>query len=237
METFFLVCLAFGGLFTLASVFLGFVSSAPGADVGHFGHIGHIGHGPGSDAAGHVPPAAHGGHHAGSAHQGQSGRGPDLWLRLPVLNASSVLAFLTWFGAAGFLLMRFARLPAAAVVALAVVAGIAAASVIALFLRKVLAGERVMNPRDYQLEGTLARVTVTIPATGAGEIVFSKAGVRRSEAARSLTGELIPRETEVVILQYARGVAGVEPWRQLLERDRIPALPPTTAAAPTTQHS
>ena len=59
---------------------------------------------------------------------------------------------------------------------------------VARFLGLVLAGEREMDPDDYRLEGTVSQVTVSIPAGGTGEVVFSKAGARRSEAARAMGG-------------------------------------------------
>src|SRR6266511_1466365 len=101
METVFLACFAFGALFTLVSVLLGAVSSLPGADVGHFGHLGHAVH---TGHAGHGPLGGHSGHAGHAAHPGsQNGNGPAPvqtlagTLLLPLLNASSLLAFLTWF--------------------------------------------------------------------------------------------------------------------------------------------
>ena len=46
--------------------------------------------------------------------------------------------------------------------------------------------------------------------------MFTKAGTRRSEGARSRTGQPIARGTEVVILEYARGIAFVQPWDELM---------------------
>ena len=66
------------------------------------------------------------------------------------------------------------------------------------------------------MEGTIARVSADIPPGGAGEIVFTKAGSRRGEAARSLHGRAIPRDTEVVIIEYERGVASVEEWSEFM---------------------
>ena len=73
-----------------------------------------------------------------------------------------------------------------------------------------------MDPADYRLEGTVGQVTVSIPAGGTGEVVFSKAGARRSEAARALGGAAIPRGSEVVITTYADGFATVQPWAEFL---------------------
>jgi membrane protein implicated in regulation of membrane protease activity len=213
METVFLACFIFGALFTTLSVIVGQIHiSAPGVDVGHFGHLGHGGH-PGH-AAGHHGASVARGHAAGQA-MARNGR-PARMAGLPLFNVSSLLAFLTWFGAAGYVLMRFAAWPAAAATAGALVAGAAGALLIALFLAKVMAGEREMDPRDYRLNGTIARVTAGVPANGVGEIVFTKVGSRRSEAARSYTGRPIPRDTEVVVIDYQHGVALVQPWDELM---------------------
>ncbi|MBI4497060.1 MAG: hypothetical protein HY689_04060 [Chloroflexi bacterium] len=217
METFFLICFLFGALFTVVSVALGFVAHLSDGSLGHLGHDGSGAHpaalGDGGhlplgldppDALAHAPPpgeATAGGH-----------------ARLPLLNVSSALAFLTWFGAAGYLLTEFAAWPALAALGAAVAAGGTGGTIVALFLGQVLAGERAMHQRDYRLEGTLARVTVSISAQGVGEILFTLAGARRSEAARSLSGRAIPRETEVVIIAYERGVATVQPWEEFVGR-------------------
>src|SRR5687767_3982077 len=165
METVFLVCFAFGALFTAVSAGLGLAHTAvPGADVGHFGHLGHAPRVPHVHGV-HVPHAARMPHFPHVGH-----------MRLPVpllavLNASSLLAFLTWFGAAGYLALRFGGWALAPALAAAVAAGLAGAFLLGAFLNKVTAGEQVLDPRAFRLEGTLARVTVSVPAQGAGEVV------------------------------------------------------------------
>ncbi|HEU5315779.1 MAG TPA: hypothetical protein VFX49_06680, partial [Chloroflexota bacterium] len=220
METLFLVCFAFGALFTAVSAVIGLAHTAvPGADAGHFGHFGHAAHGPHVPHGSQVPHGAHVSHAPPGLHGPHAGETAfHLFDALaPFLNASSALAFLTWFGAAGYLALHFAAWPLPLVLLAAVAAGVAGAALLGAFLRKVMAGEQVLDPRDFRMEGTLARVTVGIPEHGAGEIVFAKAGRRRSEAARSEDGQAIPRGTEVVVLRYERGVAHVQPWTQLLQ--------------------
>src|SRR5262245_26112804 len=97
MATLFLACLVCGALFTLASVVLGFVGHGLGPAHGH-GHF-ELGHSHAESGHGH--PGSHGGH--GSA---DGGSASDHSGALPLLNASSVIGSLTWFGAAGFLLLR-----------------------------------------------------------------------------------------------------------------------------------
>ena len=221
METLFLVCFLFGGLFTVVSAVLGFAGGHAGH--GHLsGHPLHLPHG-GDLGHGHLPhdltvahgdqalltPAAHGGGHDAVV---------ALRASLPLLNVSSALAFLTWFGAAGYLLLHFAGWPWLPTLPVAAAAGGSGSLLIALFLRKVMEGERVMDPRAYEKVGTVARVTVTIPAGGVGEIVFIREGTRQSQAARSRAGTAIPRETEVVVTEDAHGVAAVEPWDEFVGR-------------------
>jgi membrane protein implicated in regulation of membrane protease activity len=212
METVFLACFVFGALFTLVSLVLG---------VGGHGlaHISHGFHGPGHlhPGAGHAS-TEHG--HAMSGHAGASGVGS-----LPLLNASSAIGGLTWFGAAGYLLSRLGGDWAVLAVLLgALLAGAIGWYLVARFLGFVLAGEREMDPADYRLEGTVGQLTVSIPAGGTGEVVFSKVGSRRSEAARALDGEPIARGSEVVITSYSDGFATVQPWGEFLAaRDQAAA--------------
>jgi membrane protein implicated in regulation of membrane protease activity len=198
METIFLAIFAFGALFTLVSAALGAVS---GLDHGF----------------GHAQAHGHGAHAVGGSHN---------WLHsTPILNGSSLMAFLTCFGAAGYLLTRLSPWAFPAVVFGALIGGAIGAVIVARFLGLVLAGEREMDPDDYRLVGTVGRVTAPIPAGGTGEVVFSKVGARRSEPARSLGGTPIPRGAEVVITDYVDGKATVQPWAEFIAgREGVPAL-------------
>jgi membrane protein implicated in regulation of membrane protease activity len=211
METIFLACFAFGALFTLVSVVLGF----GGHGAAHLGH--------GLHGVGHVhADVGHGGAdqgHGVSAHAGASGIGS-----LPLLNASSAVGGLTWFGAAGYLLSRLGDWALVAVILGALLAGAIGWYLVARFLGFVLAGEREMDPADYRLEGTVGQLSVSIPAGGTGEVMFSKVGSRRSEAARALDGEAIARGSEVVITAYTDGFATVQPWGEFLAaREQVAA--------------
>src|SRR5258708_17697716 len=175
MESIFLACFVFGALFTLASVALGFA----GHGAAHFGHgPAHIGHGPadighGSAHIGHSAPA-HVGHGVDQG-DGVHGELPhsENNTTFPWMNASSVIGALTWFGAAGYLMLRLGDWALPAVLIGALLAAGVGWYVVARFLGLVLAGEREMDPEDYRLEGTVGQVTVSIPAGGTGEVVFA----------------------------------------------------------------
>lgn len=226
VDTFFLACFFFGMLFTVASVLLGWSGShLAGPDGGHpslEGHPSDLGPAHSPAPGGDVHPALSGSHVLG------------LHVPLPLFNVSTSLVFLTWFGAAGYLLSHYAGWPLPVVLAGAIPTGVTGSVLVALFLRKVLAGERVMDPRDYQVAGTIARVSISIPARGTGEVLYSLAGTRRSEAARSLSGRLIPREAEVVIVEYARGIATVQPWDEFVGRRKLDLPEPGTPPAGST---
>jgi membrane protein implicated in regulation of membrane protease activity len=132
-------------------------------------------------------------------------------LSLPVL-----LAFVTWFGAAGYLATRYGALSLAMALLLAALAGVAASFLMAKVIARLRAGETFLGREAYRMEGTVARVAVPIPPDAPGEIVFTKAGVRRGEAARSLDGQPIARGEEVVVVRYERGVAHVQRWTDFM---------------------
>jgi hypothetical protein len=204
METVFLGCFLFGLVFSAASFALGFA----GAQAGH------------AHGDGHHLPLPHWGHGHGHGAAHAHGHG-DAGARQPLLavSLSSVVAFVAWFGAGGYALLRLGA-PSPLALAVAVLAGLAGGYAVSRFLATLRAGERVMDPEEYRLVGTVARVTVGIPSGGVGEIVFTKAGSRRSEAARAARGQAIPRQTEVVVTGYDRGVATVEPWESLVNGEQ-----------------
>jgi membrane protein implicated in regulation of membrane protease activity len=192
MESVYLGCFLFGILMVVASVALGFAHLAlPG------GHNGvHVGHGNGH---------AHG-HGNGHGNGGEGSRG------LPIWNISSLLAFLMWFGAGGYAVMKLTGIGPWLALVPAVAAGAAGAVLVSAFLRLMLRGETEMDPAQYRMEGTLAKVTIGIPEGGTGEIIFSKGDSRRSEGARSIDGRPIARGEEVVVVDYQRGIALVQGW-------------------------
>jgi membrane protein implicated in regulation of membrane protease activity len=154
------------------------------------------------------------GHAHVGGHHGFHGAADDH--PLFILNLSTLIGFLTWFGAVGYLLLHMAGWALLPALVVAVALGVAVAMLIGWFVAKIRAGDREMKPADYRIEGTVAKVTVSIPADGVGEIVFTLADSRRSEAARGESGQAIARETEVAIVGYDKGVATVVPWSELL---------------------
>ena len=150
--------------------------------------------------------------HPGHAHLKGSGS------HLSALNGFTLPAFLCWFGGAGFLLWNYSPFVSAAVLLMALTAGLLGGGLLYVALFKLLLPhERVMLPEDTRMDGVVGKVSDEIRAgDGTGEILFTQLDARRSAAARSEHGIAIPRGTEVVVLRYAKGIAYVAPLEMLV---------------------
>ncbi len=133
------------------------------------------------------------------------------------INVSTLLAFAAWFGGIGYLARNGFGWVSVLSLVVAVVGGLVGAALIYQFLVRVVApADKALDPADYRLPGTLARVTSSIRSGSTGEIVYEQAGFRHVSAARARDGSAIGRGTEVVVLEAERGIALVEPWDNLV---------------------
>lgn len=206
VSNFFLVCFLFGLIFTIASFLLGGLS--------HFDGIGHAGHG----------ALDHGGHIASHGAGGEGGHGANSARTVTGFgwfNVNALIVFLTWFGGAGFVLNALA-FNGWLIIPLALAAGMVGYLAVIFFLNKVLYSSQtpLMQDKDYDLTGNVARVSSPIFANGTGEVIFTKYGTRRSCPARSVDGRPFSRDVEVVILRMEHGVAYVEDLDKLLSDER-----------------
>ncbi len=211
MEAVFLVCFLVGLSMTVISLLFG---------AGHIGglHVGHLGHDAGVHGGeiAHGGAAAHGGAHLDHVSQGLHAHSPAHDV-LAFVNFTTIMTFVTWFGGVGYLVAHYSAAGAAISVLVAVAAGVGGGAIVTTFIRRVLVkGQTEMRPEDFSMPGTAARVTSTIYPGLAGEVIYTKAGRTQSAAARSLSNEQIPRDTEVVILKYQNGTAYVETWQRAL---------------------
>ncbi len=202
ISTFYLVCFVVGFVLTIFFLALGHLNLHF-----HFHSLDGMHHffGHGGPA---VPHAVHGGSSLDGA-------------EISPINVSTIMAFLTWFGGMGYLLTRYYRLWMVVGLSLATLAGLVGAGVVFVFMAKVLAPRQTqMNPEDYDLVGTLARISIPIHDKGTGEIIFSMGGTRRTSGARSVQGTSIEKNSEVVIAKYEHGIAYVEPWEEFSRENK-----------------
>lgn len=208
---FYLICFAVGFLFSFVSFLLGGIHWHLPFDV-------HLGNG-----GPHVHVGAHIGHGAG-AHGG--GHGGDV----SPFNPATLAAFLAWFGGTGYLLERFSTLTFVLGLTLAMIAGLVGASIIFVFITKVLMSkDEELDPADFEMVGVLGRISSPIREGGTGELTYSQAGTRRSCGARSEDGSAMVQGEEVVVTRYEKGIAYVRCWEELTrdeDSDRLPADEP-----------
>jgi membrane protein implicated in regulation of membrane protease activity len=215
LDAILLGCFFFGLIFSGLSLFLGIT------DIG----IGHQGH----------AHTAHDGLFGHSGHDAQHGHGGDDVLS--PISVGTILGFLTWFGGVTYLARNGLEVYAGISLLVGAIAGVAGGWIIYWLLRKVHSQQAgLLRAADDYMPGTIARVTSSIRAGGTGEIVYEQRGVRQVSAARSPSGEAIPRGTEVVIVKHGSGIAQVEPWAKFVgdgfdeletgHEGRITDLPP-----------
>lgn len=140
-------------------------------------------------------------------------RGPG---QMSPLNGFTIVAFLCWFGGTGYLLTHGHVLGTLAVIAFAVLSGLAGAGLVFWFLAKVLLPrERTLEPADTPMVGVLGRVSAAVPRNGVGEMLYTQNGARRSMSICAEDGHPIDRNAEVVVLRYQRGIGYVRRWDEL----------------------
>lgn len=166
----------------------------------------------------------HGHGDAGGGDHGSGGHGV-----LGFLNVNSILAFVAFFGGVGYLVRNGLGWIAPVAIVLGLLAGLAGAAAVIWFLRRVIApADKAMDPKDYELPGTLARVSSSIRENGTGEVVYEQQGYRQVSAARGVGGAAIGRGVEVVVLETRAGIAYVQPWAELVadgdERSALAAM-------------
>ena len=160
----------------------------------------------------HLP--FHLGHHWGGGHGAVRGSF-KAGAHISWFNASTIMAFLAWFGGTGYLLTRHSHLWAALSLAIAIVAGLFAGWVVFRFMVKLVqVDDAPMTSEDRRVEGALATISMAIRENGTGEIIFALGGTRRCAGARSGDGKPIEKGTEVVIERYEKGIAYVKKWEE-----------------------
>jgi hypothetical protein len=212
---FYLICFAVGFCFSFFSFVFG------GARTGklHLPHFhGHVdgAHLPAADAPAHGPVSVGHAPVAGASHNASTGAQPHPDSGVSPFNFVTLTAFLAWFGGTGYLLTRYSGLWVGFGLLASVVSGLVAASIVFLFLSKVLiSDDENMDPADYEMVGVLGRVSSSIREGGTGEIIYTQMGTRRVCGARSDDATAIAKGAEVVVTRYEKGIAYVRLWSEM----------------------
>lgn len=168
----------------------------------------------------HLPFKMHQPFHDGSHAVGGSTRGgaAHSGMHISWLNASTILAFLAWFGGTGYLLTKYSHIVSLFIVFLATFAGLAAGWMVFRFLLKLVGpSDEPLQAEDRRIVGSLAKVSMTIRENGTGEVIFPLGGGRSCSGARSEDGIAIEKGAEVVIEKYEQGIAYVKRWDEFMK--------------------
>lgn len=140
------------------------------------------------------------------------------------INLPTVGGFAVGFGVAGYLLLRYTSLALVPLIVIALAVGLAAAGGIVGLIAgwAVPSAARDVPDERYTLQGHFGRVTQAIPSAGSGEIAYEHEGVRHVVPARSLDGQAIPSNAEIVIERVEEGVAYVELWSTIARQLELP---------------
>jgi hypothetical protein len=209
---FYLICFAVGFCFSFFSFVLG------GSRVGRL-HLPHFhGHSVAHMPSAHAPVAhapAAGGHGSNSPASDGGANAPRSTSVSP-FNPPVIAAFLAWFGGTGYLLTRFSAVWVGLGLLASVGSGLVGGGIIFLFLSKILISDQeFLDPADFEMVGVLGKLSVPIRVGGTGELIYSQAGTRRVCGARSESGEVIAKGTEVVVTRYEKGIAYVRLWSEM----------------------
>jgi membrane protein implicated in regulation of membrane protease activity len=134
---------------------------------------------------------------------------------LSPFNFGTLAAFLSWFGGTGYLLERYSTIWVYLGLLVAALAGLAGAAVVFWFLTKLVRTDDQLDPADYDMVGVFGQVASPIRAGGTGELIYKRAGARRAVPARSENDAEIPRDTEVIVTRFEKGIAYVRRWDEL----------------------
>ena len=139
-----------------------------------------------------------------------------------LFNVSSILAFITWFSGATYLVRNGLGWVVGIAIVIGLVVGLAGAWAITWFLYSFLRkNSPELDPSDWNQIGQIGPVTSTIFESGTGAMVFEQHGSRHAIPARTKDGTGIEKGVEVVIMDIERGVAIVRPWKDLLEESSL----------------
>src|SRR2546430_17136938 len=108
----------------------------------------------------HLP--FHLGHHWGGSHGAMRGSLKG-GAHISWFNASTIMAFLAWFGGTGFLLTRHSHLLAVVSLGISVIAGLFAGWVVFKFMVKLMqTNDAPMSAEDHRVEGALGTISMRI---------------------------------------------------------------------------
>ncbi|QFT87465.1 putative membrane protein YuaF [Bacillus sp. THAF10] len=134
------------------------------------------------------------------------------------IDPALIFSFFTVFGASGFLFEKFSALSGWLVLIIATILSLLLVILLHIFVFvPIRSADASLGYTDDDLKGKLAKVIISIPKDGFGEVVLSIGGSTVSRSAQSFDNEDIAYDTEVLIIDVQTGVVSVTPYEKVLE--------------------
>lgn len=134
---------------------------------------------------------------------------------IPFLDPATILAFISFTSATGYILEKFTSLTSWIVLIIALLIGsFAALLVYYLLLVPLRSAEVSLVYTEESLEGKLAKVITPIPLNGFGEIIIETINGVIAKRAASFKGEEIPYDQTVLIIEIRDGTALVTVYEE-----------------------
>ncbi len=220
----FIACFLVGLVYFIASAVLGHLAHGVMHATGHQGavHAGaHVGQHTGTHAVAHTTQAAaQHSSHTQAMDKAHTGSHSQSWASF--LNPTSIMFFLLGFGFFGYVFHNIIGLVAPLLTLLfAGISGLVIAALLLLTLARLFGNSEAATEQDVSdRTGLLGKVSTTIQEGGLGEILYvSPGGMRKSVAARSIDGQRLERDQEVVVVNYRNGIAEVDTWDHFISEE------------------
>ncbi len=143
------------------------------------------------------------------------------------INPTTLVFFLLGFGLCGYI-FHTVSLALPLTLILALVSGLVFAILLLMLVARVFGdseGESMQDVSDRT--GLLGKVIMTIQPNALGEILYvSPGGMRKSIPARSISGDRLERDQEVVVVNYQQGIAEVDTWDHFINEEDADETPP-----------
>lgn len=131
----------------------------------------------------------------------------------PFLNPALILAFITFFSAAAYILELVTSLSSIVIVILSSIIAFILAAVLNIFVFiPMKSAEESLSYTEDSLKGRVGKIILSVPEDGFGEIVIKSKSGTISKPAASYDNDLIQEGTRVLVIEVKNGVLYVVPY-------------------------
>lgn len=140
----------------------------------------------------------------------------------PFLNPALILAFITFFSAAAYILELITSLSSIVIIILSLVIAFIMASILNIFVFiPMKSAEESLSYTEESLKGRVGKIILSIPTDGFGEIVIKSKSGTISKPAASYDNEAIQEGKRVLVIEVKNGVLYVVPYENDLDLESI----------------